>query len=560
MHTLVYKYIFRIRCFVKDLVAYNCLDCLWEFMIRFFLCGVVLYTTHTTMAQCPPISRGFSVISNLLVTGTNGDFSFYEFRHTGIGSSTTTNIQITRDIKSAEILMIGGGGGGGGGMHRNRGPGGGGAGRLLTIKGIDIAAGTFVVTVGAGGRPGATGGSGRGGNGMNSVFLGYTAVGGGGGGAATEDRASSFRHGSTGGSGGGGGDYKGTAGGVSIVNSAQSFGNVGGISVGMNYNDGGAGGGGGGAGGIGQNMNGYTPGAGGSGMAINMNGTMQFYAQGGHGGMWDEYPDTVAHMGHGGNAGRKNGIGYVGSSGVVFLRYRNMCVDCQKDGFPEMSSISGCLQCPLTSNSNTSGGTCVCTTGFAPCMTCPAGYIISRGDNGTCVSCPANTYNPIQRGLVCISCPADTRASPGSLDLKNCKCRGEEVGTSGLTGPDGGPCEICPAQHYKTTAGSGSCDKIINISRAISLPYVIGTPVRNILDRGFRGNWAPGDQIRVHRGGRRGHNDVVLTYTSTATHGGLWIPPNVNPMLQLQDKYFFFVQSYTLLQINVTESGFTTMS
>jgi len=348
----------------------------------------------------------------------------------------------------------------------------------------------------------------------------------------------------------------GTAGGVSTANSAQSFGNVGGISVGANYNDGGAGAGGGGAGGIGQNMNGYTPGTGGSGMAMNMNGTIQFYAKGGHGGMWNEYPDTVAHMGHGGNAGRPHNIGYAGSSGVVFLRHWNICVDCQKDGFPEMSSISGCLQCPLASDSNISRASCVCTTGFAPCMTCPAGYIISNGDNGTCVSCPANTYNPIPRGLVCISCPADTRASPGSLDLKNCKCRGEEGGISGLTGPDGGPCETCLAQHYKTSAGSGSCDKIINVSHAISFPYVIGTPVRNILDRGFRGNWAPGDQIRVYQGGHRGHNDDVLMYVRTAMHGGFWIPPNINPVLQLQNKYIFFVQSYALLQINVTESGF----
>ena len=119
---------------------------------------------------------------------------------------------------------------------------------------------------------------------------------------------------------------------------------------------------------------------------------------------------------------------------------------------------------------------------FVDCVTCPAGYIVT---SGTCVSCGENTYNPNTRGLECISCPAGTRSPPGSSDLKHCRCRGEESGTCGLTGPDGGFCRVCPEQHYKSITGSGSCDKITNFRSAISLPHAIGTPVRNILDRGF---------------------------------------------------------------------------
>jgi len=93
---------------------------------EFVLYGVLWYATRMTKEQCRHLQ--LLAISNLPLTG---DFSFYEFRHTGTGSSTTTSIEIARDIQPAEILIIGGGGGGGGGMHRNRGPGGGGAGRLL---------------------------------------------------------------------------------------------------------------------------------------------------------------------------------------------------------------------------------------------------------------------------------------------------------------------------------------------------------------------------------------------------------------------------------------------
>ena len=194
---------------------------------------------------------------------------------------------------------------------------------------------------------------------------------------------------------------------------------------------------------------------------------------------------------------------------------------------------------------------------FVDCVTCPAGIIVI---NGTCVSCGENTYNPNARGLECIPCPAGTRSPPGSSILKHCRCRGEESGTSGLTGPDGGLCWACPEQHYKSIAGSGSCDKIMNARSAISLSYAIGTPVRNILDRGFRRNWFLGDRVHVQRRGRRGHNDVVLTYVNIDTIGSFWVPFNVNPLVRSEDKYIFLVQSHTRLQKNETESGFAIAS
>jgi len=195
---------------------------------------------------------------------------------------------------------------------------------------------------------------------------------------------------------------------------------------------------------------------------------------------------------------------------------------------------------------------------FVDCISCPVGYIIS--EDGICVACPVDTYNPDPTDQTCVTCPVDTRAPAASVDLKDCKCRGAVSGDAGLTGPDGGPCQACPEQHYKAEPGAALCDRIANTNESMSFPHAAGTPVRSILDRGFRGSWLPGDQVRVQRGGRRGTDDVVLTYTNrttrTRTDYHRWTPANVHPLLWLQDTYRFYVQPATLLQIDASESGF----
>ena len=91
------------------------------------------------------------------------------------------------------------------------------------------------------------------------------------------------------------------------------------------------------------------------------------------------------------------------------------------------------------------------------------------------------------------------------------------------------------------------------------MPHGIGTPVRNILDSSFRRDWFIGDRVQVQRRGRRGHNDVVLTYVNIHTIGRFWIPFNANPLVRPEDTYLFHVQSRVLLQKNATESGFNIM-
>ena len=208
------------------------------------------------------------------------------------------------------------------------------------------------------------------------------------------------------------------------------------------------------------------------------------------------------------------------------------------------------------------------------CIDCPPGYFVFRQffgwnsstkdvaqaqyANETCMACPVDTYNPSSVSGFCYSCPPDTHAPAASSDKKDCKCRGARAGDAGLMGPGGGPCQACPAQHYKAQSGGGWCDRITDASKSVSFPHALGTPVRSILARGFRGSWLPGDQVHVQQGGRRGTNDVILTYSTGTAHTDYhhWTPPNMQPLLRLHDTFRFYIPSSTLLQINASESGF----
>ena len=139
------------------------------------------------------------------------------------GSSVTTNILYDSstvvtfladgtftvpDGATARLLLVGGGGAGG-----NDCSGGGGAGGMLELSNVPLGAGTYTVTVGAGGQPVPGNSNVPGGNGGDTVlsFGGtdlYTAVGGGGGGSW------SSKNGVAGGSGGGGAGNGGGTGGA----------------------------------------------------------------------------------------------------------------------------------------------------------------------------------------------------------------------------------------------------------------------------------------------------------------------------------------------------------
>ena len=199
-----------------------------------------------------------------------------------------------------EYLIVGGGGGGGGWSTA----GGGGAGGLLQSV-TKFSAGTYTVTVGAGGTRGDTGSSRKGSNGGNSQFGASLIVyGGGGGGANTGDL-----NGLNGGSGGGGFQGNGATG-------------IGGSGVADQGNNGGNGGGGwisgsgGGAGAAGTpGVGGYGSARGGIGKISRIDFNREYYAGGGASGGCAN-GDNSGGLGGGGNGGRTNADGTNGASNL----------------------------------------------------------------------------------------------------------------------------------------------------------------------------------------------------------------------------------------------------
>lgn len=215
--------------------------------------------------------------------GTTTTVSGYKYHtFTSGGSFTVTYGGVV------DILVVAGGGGGGYDAS-----GGGGAGGYISNQAVSIAAGTYTVTIGAGGA-GATGGTG--GSGSSSSFIGgsisTTATGGGGGGGKQQN-------GSSGGSGGGGGHNGAYTGGSGTAGQ--------GYAGGTGYSGGGGGGGGAGEAG---NTDGQR--AGGDGLTW-LNGTM--YAGGGSAG---SHTSDALQM-PGGDGGGGNGGGYTtaASSGAA---------------------------------------------------------------------------------------------------------------------------------------------------------------------------------------------------------------------------------------------------
>lgn len=260
------------------------------------------------------ITPGIVATGGTLTEGTA--FNYHTF--------TSTSSFVVSSPGMVEYLIVAGGGGGGGGDVGS----GGGAGGFRTGTGY-VAAGTYTVTIGAGGVGSATaGGTNRGANGTDSSALSITSTGGGGGGS----------WGSTGGASGGsgGGGYNAIGAGTA----GQGYaGGAGQASPGYPQ------GGGGGAGGPGVSpaSTSAAAGNGGIGRISTITGSAVYYAGGG-GGSAENSPSTrgFGGLGGGGNGGTQwqsiaadNGVantggggggadpgqGGTGGSGIVIIRY-----------------------------------------------------------------------------------------------------------------------------------------------------------------------------------------------------------------------------------------------
>ena len=228
---------------------------------------------------------------------------------------------------SVELLAVGGGGGGGSLAETQFGCGGGGAGGFVHLTDVPVIAGTYAITVGAGGGIGT--------NGEDTVALGVRAFGGGAGAKATVQSGNGGK-GEDGhdGASGGGGTSNGSdthSGGAAIYSAYGNLGNNGGTS---DHVFGAAGGGGASA--PGASNNGVSaPGAGGDGTNCCITGRDVWYAGGGAGYRENSntsptYMAIPGGKGGGGGFGKPgvDGTGGGGSgnqpggSGFVAIRYR----------------------------------------------------------------------------------------------------------------------------------------------------------------------------------------------------------------------------------------------
>jgi len=255
--------------------------------------GLTLGLTLGAASSYTLPSQVVATTSNATVSSSS-NYTICSYTTVGSGTFTVTSPGFI------DFLIVGGGGGGAG----DRGPGGG-AGGCIYGSNVPIAAGTYGVTVGAGG---AGGYQANGGTGGNSSFSVWTAYGGGGGGFYTTGFA--------GGCGGGGHGQLGFAGGAAKIG-GQGF------AGGNGYYNGTAGGnpssgGGGGIGGQGITANSTGGGDGGPGLPFDISGTLTYYGGGGGGSKDYGSPSTYSGkggIGGGGAAGQSSGAG--GTSGTA---------------------------------------------------------------------------------------------------------------------------------------------------------------------------------------------------------------------------------------------------
>ena len=298
------------------------------------------YSMPSTVAGSVYNTSGFT---NALgsITGTNsGPIPADEATIYSFTSGSGTFVVPAGAPVIVDYLVVGGGGAGGNWIG-----GGGGAGGLVYAKGVQLPAGSYSWTVGAGGV-GVTGCNVSAGNGSNSslsnaTFGNVVALGGGAGGTFNSTAASNA--GSNGGSGGGGAQNGSTLnlGGVAAIGQGNSGG-----SCAITAFSGG--GGGGGAGGLGTSTTTTAGGAGGIGLVIPITGSNVYYAGGG-GGAADGAASTgglggggagiglaasgagvsgLANTGGGGGGAARNAATFAGGSGgsgVIILRvYTNI--------------------------------------------------------------------------------------------------------------------------------------------------------------------------------------------------------------------------------------------
>lgn len=268
-------------------------------------------TSSGTVTWYAALSGGTSLgTGNSFTTPSINATTTYYYDVTGNGCTSTPRSSMVATINpipptailgngQVEYLVVGGGGGGG-----HDGAGGGGGGQVKSGN-INLAAGTYAVTIGGGGANSTTTGgqAADGGTTTLSFPTAITSIGGGGGG-------SKQANGRPGANGGGGGHHATTI----MTGGAGAVGGFNGGTNGAAGSTGAGGGGGGGAAGAGTNG---PAGNGGAGVASNITGTTAYYGGGGGGGSHSGTGTGIGGIGGGGTGGRGLGTNVLATAGTA---------------------------------------------------------------------------------------------------------------------------------------------------------------------------------------------------------------------------------------------------
>lgn len=285
---------------------------------------VVIFVENTDTLSTESITSGSITVGGVASGGTVSTYSSGGTNYKVHKFTSSGNFVIPTGLSFSNVTIIIVGGGGGSGAYGNGGGGGGGGGGGYGNATVSsLTAGTYSITIGAGGSAHATGSnttvpSAFQGNLSSTHFNSGTFNGGG---------AGAYGSNATGGTGASGGGGNPISGGAGQTNVSGTQGNVGGYVGSLNQNDNGAAGGGG-AGGSGGNATWTNSGTGGgSGITLNIvdGSTNVTYSAGGRGGNGTYHGNTGrvggANIGEGGWGPKASIGGYAGGSGIVIIRY-----------------------------------------------------------------------------------------------------------------------------------------------------------------------------------------------------------------------------------------------
>ena len=148
-------------------------------------------------------------------------------------------------------------------------------------------------------------------------------------------------------------------------------------------------------------------------------------------------------------------MGYTGQNGGT-------CTACAITTYKNQTGNATCAACPTASNSPAASiaiAACTCNLGFTgpnggPCTACLAGTYKTAIGSAICTNCLVNQYSVNLAATAvstCLACPVNSNSPIQSVSIQNCSCN------LGFTGPNGGPCTVCPALTFKNTIGTAAC-------------------------------------------------------------------------------------------------------